>query len=67
MEGVVEEGHSPPRMEPGSSSWLLCFRVSDIGEPGLRRAGERGGVVVSAVVGDRNRELTSRDLGLLGL
>lgn len=76
FDDEVEEGHSP-RMGPKSSSWVLGFRVSLKGEPDLRRTGEMAWfgdgrlVVVSSEVAevgdDINRELTSRDLGLLSL
>ena len=50
----VEEGHR-----------FAGFRVSGTGEAGFLRAGERG--VSGVLVGDRKRELTSRDLGRRGL
>ncbi|KAM1763759.1 hypothetical protein ACFX14_003075 [Malus domestica] len=63
-----EEGHSP-RVGPESSSCVLGFRSSEKGETGLHRTGEMGWFGErSVVVGDdRNLELTSRDLALLGL
>ena len=64
-----EEGQRP-RMDPGSS-WLRCFRPSD---EGLGRSGDEEpwfgeGVplLCEGEVGERNLELTSRNLGLLGL
>ncbi|KAM2893082.1 hypothetical protein FF1_008474 [Malus domestica] len=63
-----EEGYSP-RVGPESSSCVLGFRSSEKGETGLRRTGEMGWFDEGSVVvgDDRNLELTSRDLALLGL
>ncbi|KAM1037436.1 hypothetical protein ACFX15_031595 [Malus domestica] len=63
-----EDGHSL-RVGPESSSCVLGFRSSEKGETGLHRTGEMGWFGEGSVVvgDDRNLELTSRDLALLGL